>query len=111
MLQLNSPRSEIASRAEAQWQALPARFRLDTSLKQCTRAPFERDFLVSTRLNYLHVQFLLRLALLSHLAEPDNSIVEVSQQILGLVVEVVLLRDNLANSGTGLIWKVGHYFR
>lgn len=94
-----------------QWQALPAHFRLSGSLRQCTQTPFERDFLVSTRLNHLHVQFLLRLALLSHLTEPDTSIVEVSQQILALVVEVILFRDNLANSGTGLIWKVGPKFR
>lgn len=106
-----NPKSEIASRAEAQWQALPAHFRLSGSLRQCTKTPFERDFLVSTRLNYLHVQFLLHIALLNHLAEPDTSIVEISQQILTLVVEAILFRDHLANSGTGLIWKVSQGFR
>ena len=99
--------SEIASRIELQYRNLPASFRLKTPLKQCTaKSPFERDFLVSTSLNHLHVQFLLHLALLDHLADPDPQILEVSQQILALVVEAILLRDNLANSGTGLIWKV-----
>jgi hypothetical protein len=103
---INKVDSEIAGRAEAQWQALPAHFRLSGTLKQCIRPPFERDFLASPRLNHLHVQFLLQLALLDHLAEPDTLITEISQQILALVVETILLRDDLANSGTGLIWKV-----
>lgn len=98
--------SEITSRAEAQWQALPDHFRLRGSLKQCPQSPFERDFLVSTRLNHLHLLFLLRLVLLNRLAEPDSSIVEIAQQMLALVVEAILFRDHLANSGTGLIWKV-----
>ena len=103
-------RSEIANRAEAQWQALPDHFRLSGSLKQCPQSPFERDFLVSTRLNHLHVLFLLRLVLFNCLAEPDNSIVEIAQQMLALVVEAILFRDHLANSGTGLIWKVCQAF-
>jgi hypothetical protein len=103
--------SEIATRIELQYQNLPASFRLETPLKQCTaKTPFERDFLFSTSLNHLHVQFLLHLALLDHLADPDPQILEVSQQILALVVEAVLLRENLANSGTGLIWKVASQF-
>ena len=102
--------SEIANRAEAQWQALPDHFRLSGSLKQSPQTPFERDFLVSTRLNHLHVLFLLRLVLFNCLAEPDNSIVEIAQQMLALVVEAVLFRDHLANSGTGLIWKVSQAF-
>jgi len=99
--------SEISHRAEVQWQALPADFRLIGSLTQLNyRTPFERDFMASTRLNHLHVQFLLRLVLLTCLTEPDGTIVEIAQQMLALTVETILLRDHLANSGTGLIWKV-----
>ncbi|KAJ5239473.1 hypothetical protein N7468_004092 [Penicillium chermesinum] len=101
--------SSIQQRAEAQWQALPAHFRLQSSLKQCGQGPFERDFVAHVRLNHLHVLFLLRLLLLNTLAEPDIPIIETAAQMLALVVEVILLRDQLTNSGTGLIWKVAYY--
>ncbi|KZF19088.1 hypothetical protein L228DRAFT_257174 [Xylona heveae TC161] len=101
--------SVIQSKAEAEWHALPAHFRLECSLKQCNQGPFERDFLASVRLNYLHVLFLLRLLLLKTPSEPDNSIVEVAEKMLVLTVEAILLRDQLINSGDGLIWKVAHY--
>lgn len=71
--------------------------------------PFERDFLASVRLNYLHVLFLLRLVFMNSFAEPDASMVEISEAILELVVDVVLVRDRLANSGTNLSWKVTYY--
>ncbi|KAJ5103640.1 hypothetical protein N7532_004169 [Penicillium argentinense] len=101
--------SEIQRKAEEQWQALPAHFRLESSLKQCTGSPFERDFLAHVRLNHLHVLFLLRLLLLNTMTEPDIPIIETAAQMLALVVEAILLRDQLTNSGTGLIWKVAYY--
>ncbi|KAJ5601544.1 ATP adenylyltransferase C-terminal [Penicillium lagena] len=101
--------SEIQDQAKAQWQALPAHFRLEGSLKQCTHTPFERDFLAGVRLQHLHVLFLLRLLLLHSLTEPDMAIIETAEQMLALVVEIILLRDQLTNSGTGLIWKVSIY--
>ncbi|KAJ5174388.1 uncharacterized protein N7482_000265 [Penicillium canariense] len=101
--------SVIQRRAEEQWQALPAHFRLESSLKQCAQSPFDRDFLAHVRLNHLHVLFLLRLLLLNTLTEPDVPIIETAGQMLALVVEIILLRDQLINSGTGLIWKVAYY--
>jgi hypothetical protein len=98
--------SALQTTADAQWDALPAHFRLEGSLKQSNNSPFERDFLISIRLNYLHISFLLRRLLLRRLAEPDVPVLEVAQQMLHLVVEAILLRDDLANSGTGLDWKV-----
>lgn len=98
--------SSIQQKAEAQWKALPAHFRLESSLKQCGQSPFQRDFVAHVRLNHLHLLFLLRLLLLNTLAEPDIPIIETAGQMLALVVEVILLRDQLTNSGTGLIWKV-----
>ncbi|KAK2604206.1 hypothetical protein N8I77_007154 [Diaporthe amygdali] len=97
--------SSIRSRATAQWDALPSHFKLSSSLKQTTQSPFSRDFLASVRLNHLHIVFLLNLLSLDRLLEPDDAMVDVSQNMLGLVSEVVLLRDQLANSGTGLVWK------
>lgn len=70
------------------------------------RTPFERDFLASTRLNYLHVRFLLGLVSLPRLTEPDTQLVDIAREMLALVVGTVLQRDRLVNSGTGLIWKV-----
>lgn len=40
------------------------------------------------------------------MTEPDIPIIETAGQMLALVVETILLRDQLTNSGTGLIWKV-----
>lgn len=70
------------------------------------QSPFERDFLAHVRLNHLHVIFLLRLLLLNTPTEPDILIIQTAGQMLALVVEAILLRDQLTNSGTGLIWKV-----
>lgn len=70
------------------------------------RTPFERDFLISLRLNHLHVKFLLRRLLLDKPSEPDGPLIEIAQQMLALVVEAILTRDELANSGTTLAWKV-----
>lgn len=81
-------------------------FRLESSLKQCAQSPFQRDFLAHVRLTHLHVLFLLRLLLLNTLSEPDIPIIETAGQMLALVVEIILLREQLTNSGTGLIWKV-----
>ncbi|OKO98912.1 hypothetical protein PENSUB_8829 [Penicillium subrubescens] len=50
-----------------------------------------------------------RLLLLKTLTEPDIPIIETAGQMLALVVELILLRDQLTNSGTGLIWKVAYY--
>ncbi|PLB45480.1 hypothetical protein P170DRAFT_449171 [Aspergillus steynii IBT 23096] len=102
--------SAIQDRAEAQWRALPPQFRLEGSIRQYNqRSPFERDFLISARLNQLHVLFLLRLLLLDTLVDPDTSIVIIAGEMLALVVEIILIRDQLTNSGTGLIWKIAHY--
>lgn len=96
----------IQCQAETQWQQLPSHFRLESSLKNCTQGSFERDFVAGVRLHHLHVLFLLRLLLLKSPTEPDLPIIETAGQMLTLVVEIILLRDQLTNSGTGLIWKV-----
>ncbi|KAK1145368.1 hypothetical protein N8T08_004243 [Aspergillus melleus] len=102
--------SAIQDRAEAQWRALPPHFQLEGSIRQHTRqSPFDQDFLVSVRLNQLHVLLLLRLLLVNTLVDPDTSVVTIAGEMLALVVEVVLNRDQLTNSGTGLVWKIAHY--
>lgn len=98
--------SVIRQKAESQWANLPPQFRLSATLKECSESAFERDILASIRLDQLHVLFLLQLPFLDTLAEPDPSIIDISDQMLALVVEVILLRDQLVNSGTGLVWKV-----
>ncbi|KAJ6081914.1 hypothetical protein N7499_006788 [Penicillium canescens] len=101
--------SIIQTQAATQWQSLPHHFRLETSLKQCTQSPFERDFIASVRLHHLHVLFLHSLLLLKSPTEPSASIISTAGQMLTVVVEIILLRDQLTNSGTGLIWKVAYY--
>jgi hypothetical protein len=98
--------SSIREKAEMQWANLPANFRLSSPLKECSGDPFERDMLASMRLDQLHVLFLLQLSFLDTLTQPDSSILDISDQMLALVVEIVLLRDQLVSSGTSQVWKV-----
>ncbi|KAM0424941.1 hypothetical protein ACHAPT_009742 [Fusarium lateritium] len=95
--------------ADSQWNALPAHFRLSTSLKLHSESPFERDFVASTRLNYLHITFLLRRLALDRLSDSGAPLIEVAIEMLKLAVEVVVLRDELSNSGTRFTWKIAHY--
>lgn len=98
----------IEADIQAQWLAVPRSCRLEGGLKACDRRPVERDFMVNMKLNYLHVQFLLRLALVRPMStEPDSDLLNVSLEMLGLVVETILLKDQIVNSGTSLVWKVG----
>ncbi|KAI5924560.1 hypothetical protein F4810DRAFT_129970 [Camillea tinctor] len=96
----------LRATADAQWNALPAHFQLRGSPKQGNISPFERDLMISIRLNYLHIIFLLHRLLLKSWMEPDASIVDVSQEMLTIVVDAMLCRDTLVNSGTNLTWKI-----
>lgn len=93
-------------RADAYWDALPSRFKADGTLTEATNSAFERDFLISIRLNYLHIVFLLRRLIRGRISEPDPSVVDIAQQMLDLVVDALILREELVNSGTNLAWKV-----
>ncbi|KAI9155081.1 Notoamide biosynthesis cluster protein O' [Paramyrothecium foliicola] len=105
-----SKTTELRRKIHAEWEALPAHFRLTTSLKECRhRPPFEKDFLVGTRLDYLHTNFLLDLSSQGKVSEPDEVIVSTAAEMLSLVVELVILRDSIVNSGSSLVWKVAHF--
>lgn len=80
-------------------------FHLENPLISYDRRPVELDFMVSTRLNYAHVMFLLRQTLAHRVSEPDAELLAISADMLSLVVEAVVLKDRLANSGTSLVWK------
>lgn len=75
-------------------------------MKSYDRQPVELDFMLSNRLNYLHVLFLLQSALVRSMSEPDAEIINVAAEMLSLVAEAMVLKDSLAFSGTGLLWKV-----
>lgn len=62
--------------------------------------------MVSARLNHLHVLFLLRLALVSSMQDPDARLITISANMLRLVIQAVVLKDDLANSGTSIVWRV-----
>lgn len=102
--------SHVQSHIERLWSALPRRFCLTDSLKDFKGTSFERDFVLGVRLKYLHLRFMLRLALLESLTEPDVEILEVAEQMLSLVVEAILSRENLVNSGSSIIWKASTCF-
>lgn len=92
--------------AEQNFSSLPRHFQLRTNIRQCAQDPFERDFIGSVQLNHLHVLFLLNMLLLRAPNEPSPTIVDVAEQILCILVDMILLRDQLTNSGTSLVWKV-----
>lgn len=92
--------------AEQNWSLLPQHFQLHTNIRQCAQDSFERDFIGSVQLNHLHVLFLLNMLLLRAPNEPSPSIVDIAEQILCILVDMILLRDQLTNSGTSLVWKV-----
>jgi hypothetical protein len=98
--------SRIETDAEAQWACFPVQFRLDQPLISYDRRAVKLDFMVSARLNYMHVIFLLRAATVVRITELDTHLVAISADILSLVVEAIVMRQYLANSGTSLIWKV-----
>lgn len=88
------------------WTRLPPHFRIEHSLHpHIQRTPFELDLLLNNRLQYLQVLFLL------HGAESHGgeSLLEISEEMLSLVVDAIVLRDRLVNSGVSLIWKVSNY--
>lgn len=62
--------------------------------------------MASIRLNHLHVSFLLRRLGWDRLSEPNAPLIEVAIEMLKLVVELVMLREELSNSGINLSWKV-----
>ncbi|KAF2437233.1 hypothetical protein P171DRAFT_373867 [Karstenula rhodostoma CBS 690.94] len=99
----------IRDDADLQWSSLPPHFRLETTLKECTRPPIERDFLVSTLLNHLHVHFLLHLQLQVRVNDPGPQLVAIAARMFSLAIESILLKDFLAYSGTTLDWKVAYY--
>ncbi|KAI1456314.1 hypothetical protein F4805DRAFT_458962 [Annulohypoxylon moriforme] len=99
----------IQEEAESQWSLLPSRFQLKTDLKSLDCHPVERDFAVSVRLNYLHVLFLLQLTLIRRLSQPSDRLVTIATEILGLVIEAIVLKEQLANSGTSHVWRVSYY--
>lgn len=88
------------------WSDLPMQFKLTSNLSASAESPFERDFLANQRLEYLHVHFLLGLALLQSTVDPDDTLLETAREVLSLVTEVVLLKTRLVNSGSHMLWKV-----
>ncbi|RDW92718.1 uncharacterized protein DSM5745_00040 [Aspergillus mulundensis] len=103
--------SEIKLRADEQFRLLPSHFQHCGSLRARARAldRFEGDFLGAVRLNHLHVLFLLQLLQLDSPAQPDPPIIEVAEEMVLIVVDLILLRDRLVNSGTSLVWKIAYY--
>lgn len=91
---------------EQLWLELPAHFRLTTTLAASKGSPFVRDFLANQRLEYLHTHFLLGLTYLQKHPEPNEILLGVAGEMLSLIVEIILLRSKLVNSGTGWLWKV-----
>lgn len=91
---------------EVAWAAIPNTLRLEKPLSSYNRRHVEIDFLVSTKLNFAHVKFLLELTITPRVSNPGIELLRTSAEILSLVVEAIVLKQRLANSGTSLVWKV-----
>ncbi|BCS28757.1 uncharacterized protein APUU_70327S [Aspergillus puulaauensis] len=101
--------SEIKAMAEKHFSSLPIHFQHHGTLRKRVHGPFERDFIAAVRLNHLHVLFLLSLLELRTPAEPGFEIIEIAEEMALIVVDLILLRDQIVNSGTSLVWKIAHY--
>ncbi|KAF2025160.1 hypothetical protein EK21DRAFT_104174 [Setomelanomma holmii] len=101
--------SDIRATAEVEWAALPAAFRLDKSLSSCDERPVELDFLVSTKLIFAHIIFLLELNMTPRISHPGAELLRLSADMLCVIIEAIVLRQRLANSGMSLVWKVAYY--
>lgn len=99
--------SDIRTQADSQWLSFPPRYRWDGAVKDLhSRKPIEQDFMISARLNYLHIHFLLALTTARNLAELEPDLVSTAAMMLHVAVDAVVLKERLINSGTGLVWKV-----
>ncbi|KAF4948065.1 hypothetical protein FSARC_13830 [Fusarium sarcochroum] len=99
----------ILQRVEDLWNTLPSHFKLSTSLRNSRIDPFSNDFIVGLRLDYLHTLFLVHLTTSKQMAQPGDTLLDISGEILSHITEAVMLRDRLVNSGTSLTWKVAQY--
>ena len=99
--------SEIRTQADLQWSDFPPRFQWDGAVKDLhDRKAVEQDFMISARLNYLHIHLLLGLVTASNTAEPQLDLLSIAAVMLRLAVDAIVFRERLINSGTGLVWKV-----
>ncbi|KAF4900256.1 hypothetical protein CGCF415_v010169 [Colletotrichum fructicola] len=103
-----SPRLTL-NEIESRWALLPPHFRLEEKLKLCDRTPLETALLLDVKLNYLHMLFLVRLALMRNILETDNDLFAIAFEMFDLVIEAVMLKDNVAHGSTSLVWKVSYF--
>ncbi|CAK1362746.1 hypothetical protein CB0940_05070 [Cercospora beticola] len=99
----------ILTECDALMTALPERYRLENHLKDFEGTAIQRDFVASAALNLLHVRFLLHTPSMTRTSVPSHELVMVSGAMLKIAAEVAMLKDSLANSGTGFIWKIASY--
>lgn len=103
--------SEIEEEADKLWLTLPSHFRWEGSVKEMRdRKAIERDFMISARLNLLHVRLMLGLAIARNLAEPESGVVTTAAAMLRLAVDAAVFKERLISSGTGLVWKANELF-
>ncbi|KAK1855963.1 hypothetical protein CCHR01_01345 [Colletotrichum chrysophilum] len=95
----------ILNEIESRWALLPPHFRLEEKLKLCDRTPLETALLLDVKLNYLHMLFLVRLALMRNILETDNDLFAIAFEMFDLVIEAVMLKDKVAHGSTSLVWK------
>ncbi|KAM3420494.1 hypothetical protein BST61_g3762 [Cercospora zeina] len=101
--------SAILAECDLLMDILPERYRVGGHLKNFEGSAAERDFVASAALNLHHVQFLLYSPSMTRTSMPTPELLMVSGAMLKLTAEIAMLKDSLANSGTGFIWKIASY--
>jgi len=104
-------RRAICARAESLWHSLPDQLRLQNSVVPYQdRSSCERDLLLGMRLTFLQTLFLTKTVAVTRgnltSEKEELDLLQISREMLALTVEAVILRDQLVNSGTSLLWKV-----
>lgn len=96
----------MIAQAISLWSRLPEHFKITDTLPLHDRhTPYELDLLLDCRLQYLQILLLLY----GGTRRDGLEILDVSEEIMSLVVDAVILRDRIVNSGTSLIWKVSNF--
>ncbi|GIZ38777.1 hypothetical protein CKM354_000217800 [Cercospora kikuchii] len=96
----------LIAQAISLWSRLPGHFKITDTLPLHDRhTAYELDLLLDCRLQYLQILFLLY----GGAQRNGPEILGVSEEILSLVVDAIILRDRIVNSGTSLIWKVSNF--
>lgn len=102
----NARGSTLEAAAHAQWATFPDFLKLNGDLRDCTRPPIEREFVLNAELHHLQILFLLHRVRSRQSHERSEDYLQVASRMLSLVVQAILIREGIVPSENSLVWKV-----